>query len=286
MEPGGQRGITVIGFIGSVFSPYYAWSGRLNPLNHCTINVALYGEGGGRWAMTERGARAVTRSPERFVVGPSSMTWDGRSLTVEVRETAVPHLTPLRGTVRVTPSAITPWELPLTPDGAHVWRAFGPAGRIAVDFERPRWRWEGEGYLDGNFGTRALEADFRRWTWGRFPLGDGAAVLYDAERRDGSALAAGFRFDAAGGAVPVALPPAAVLPRTFWRIRRATRADAGHGAAVVRGWLDVPFYARAAVRTTLLGQETIGVHEVLDLDRFRSPAVKALLPFRMPRRAG
>ncbi len=39
----GHYGITLIAFIGSVFSPYYAWSGRRSPDNHCALNVALYG---------------------------------------------------------------------------------------------------------------------------------------------------------------------------------------------------------------------------------------------------
>jgi hypothetical protein len=43
----GQYGLTVIAFIGSVFSPYYAWArrrghGLADPLNHCALNVALY----------------------------------------------------------------------------------------------------------------------------------------------------------------------------------------------------------------------------------------------------
>jgi len=35
-----SRAISIIGFIGSVFSPWYRWSGRRNPANHCCINVA------------------------------------------------------------------------------------------------------------------------------------------------------------------------------------------------------------------------------------------------------
>ena len=48
--------------------------------------------------------------------------------------------------------------------------------------------------------------------------------------------------------------------------------------------LDVPFYARAMVRTCIGGTETTGVHEALDLDRFRHPLMKPLLALRMPRR--
>ena len=46
---------------------------------------------------------------------------------------------------------------------------------------------------------------------------------------------------------------------------------------------DAPFYARARVAHRLDGEEAASVHETLDLDRFASPVVKAMLPFRMPR---
>ena len=38
----GQHGLTIIAFLGSVFSPYYKRSGRGDPLNHSSLNVALY----------------------------------------------------------------------------------------------------------------------------------------------------------------------------------------------------------------------------------------------------
>jgi carotenoid 1,2-hydratase len=38
-------------------------------------------------------------------------------------------------------------------------------------------RWEGHGYFDANFGTRALEADFAYWTWGRFPAARRGGLL-------------------------------------------------------------------------------------------------------------
>jgi carotenoid 1,2-hydratase len=47
----GRHGLTLIAFVGSVFSPYYAWArrrGEAPALNHCSINVALYGPLG-RW---------------------------------------------------------------------------------------------------------------------------------------------------------------------------------------------------------------------------------------------
>ncbi len=274
----------MIGFIGSVFSPYYGWAGRRQPHDHCSINVALYGRGG-RWAMTERGAGAVAQSADRFEVGPSAMEWTGDALVIEIDEVAVPHLTRLRGRIVVHPQAVTGIEARLDPEGAHVWRPFAPAARIEVAIDRPGWTWSGHGYFDANFGTRALEADFRDWTWARMPVGDGAVTVYDAVRRDGSRLELGLRFDAAGAAEPYAAPAPAALGRTFWRLDRGMRADAGYRPRQVMAMLDVPFYSRSMVRTRLGGVETLGVHEHLDLDRFAHPVMKPLLALRMPRRA-
>jgi carotenoid 1,2-hydratase len=61
----GQHGLTVIGLIGSVFSPYYARARRRgvgDPLNHCAVNAVLYGPRAKRWAMTERDRSALWRS--------------------------------------------------------------------------------------------------------------------------------------------------------------------------------------------------------------------------------
>ncbi len=61
-----RHGLTIIGFVGSVFSPYYAWARRKGPAdagNHCAINVALYGDAGHRWSMTERGRGASRATP-------------------------------------------------------------------------------------------------------------------------------------------------------------------------------------------------------------------------------
>ena len=65
---------------------------------------------------------------------------------------------------------------------------------------------------------------------------------------------------------------------------RGTRADPGHVATVTRTWEDSPFYVRSALRTRLFGEDCAAVHESLSLDRFRLPLVRAMLPFRMPRR--
>jgi carotenoid 1,2-hydratase len=85
---------------------------------------------------------------------------------------------------------------------------------------------------------------------------------------------------------PFDAPPAAPLPGTFWRVARGTRSDTQQPAAVIRTLEDTPFYARSIVSARLLGSSVIAMHESLSLQRFRSPWVQALLPFRMPRKPG
>jgi carotenoid 1,2-hydratase len=281
----GERAISIIGFIGSVFSPWYRWSGRRNPANHCCLNVVTYGRGG-RWTMTDRGADALGLSADRLQIGPSAMVWDGDRLIVEIDEMSTPHAQRVRGRVTVTPSALTQVELPLTEDGGHIWRPFAPKSDIKVELNRPGWTWEGHGYFDANFGVRALEADFDYWTWGRFPLSDGAACFYDATRRDGTELSVAVGFAEDGSVKPLHQPPKARLRRPGWMVRRETRADAGYRPRQVKAMLDAPFYNRSAVRTKINGEETVGVHEALDLNRFRGPWLMPMLAVRVPRRPG
>ncbi|MEL6551026.1 MAG: carotenoid 1,2-hydratase [Pseudomonadota bacterium] len=286
MSDCGTRAISIIGFIGSVFSPWYAWSGRRHPQNHCCINVATYGAGG-RFTMTDRGAGALRLSADRLEVGPSSMSWTGDELVIDINEVSSPPLiSRVQGQVRVKPAAMTEVEMPLTPDGAHVWRPFAPTSSISVELDAPGWQWQGHGYFDANFGTRALEQDFSFWSWGRYPLGDGAACFYDADRLDGSQLATAIRFDADGGAeVMSRTPPLTRFRRSLWAVKRETRSDEGYLPHQVQNMLDAPFYSRSAVRTRIEGEETVGVHEALDLRRFRSPLLKPMLAVRVPRRA-
>ncbi len=236
--------------------------------------------------MTDRGETALTTRPHRFEVGPSAMRWTGQTLVIDINEWAAPpHIgTRLRGTITVRPRRLYREELPLTPDGAHIWRPFAPVSDIRVDLQGPGWQWDGHGYLDANFGTRALETDFSYWTWGRYPTADGALCFYDADRRDGSSLASGVRFDMTG-ARAIALPPKQPLPRTVWALRRETRGDAGSRPRQVQRMFDAPFYSRSGVETVLDGQPSVGVHEALDLNRFRSPILKPMLAVRVPRRA-
>jgi carotenoid 1,2-hydratase len=279
----------VIAFLGSVFSPYYAWArrrGPADPLAHAAINVALYGHGGRRWTMTERGAGHVVRDASSLRIGPSSLAWDGRTLTIAIDEITAPWPRRVRGTIRVTPSALHDERFALDAAARHHWCPIAPCARVEVDLSQPRSRWQGHAYLDSNEGAVPLERDFVRWHWSRARTEDGGtAVLYDIARRDGSARSLALRFHPdADRAVPFDAPPRAALPASGWRVARETRSDAGSVAQVRTSLEDGPFYARSVVDTRLSGQPATAVHESLDLDRFAAPWVQAMLPFRMPRR--
>ena len=284
----GRHGLTIIAFIGSVFSPYYKWArrkGPAEPLNHAAINVALYGAAGHKWAMTERGRAAVTRDPGKFTVGPSRLAWDSQSLSISLDEMTFPLPGRIRGKIRLHPESLNPESFPLDAEGLHHWRPIAPTATVEVALEMPALTWRGHGYLDSNWGALPLEASFRHWDWSRAPIGRGCAVLYEGERRDGSPFNLALRFAADGRATPFDPPPAGTLPRTrIWRIPRHTRAEGEANATIEATLEDTPFYARSLLRTRLLGEATTAVHESLDLDRFGLPIVQAMLPFRMPRR--
>jgi carotenoid 1,2-hydratase len=274
-----------------VFSPYYAWArrrGAADPENFCAVNVALYGPGRRkRWALTERRATSLRRDRDTLAIGPSLLAWDGSALTIRIAETTVPIPSRLRGTVRVHPAALTGHTETLDAAGRHRWSPIAPAGRIEVAMDQPALRWSGHAYLDSNTGARPLEDDFVRWDWSRAALGQGvgqgAALLYDVTRRDGSALSLALRTDAAGRVTPFDPPPPYPLRPTLWRVQRTTRADAGYPATVRRTLEDAPFYVRDVLTTRLLGEDTVAMHESLALDRFRNKVVQMMLPFRMPR---
>jgi carotenoid 1,2-hydratase len=94
---------------------------------------------------------------------------------------------------------------------------------------------------------------------------------------------AALRYAPDGSATRFPPPPEVGLPRTFWRLPRATGAEAGHGARVTETWEDAPFYARSVVQTHLLGEDVIATQEALSLDRFDTPWMRLMLPFKAPR---
>ncbi len=232
--------------------------------------------------MTERGRNSLRRSEDKLEIGPSALNWSGRELAIEVDEWRVPIPSRLRGAVKLAPDAINAQDFAIDSGGRHRWRPIAPSARIEVAFTSPGLRWSGRAYFDMNEGDGPLERDFLRWTWSRAHRGEETLLLYDTLERSGARRSLALSFAAAARAI--APPPSCPLPSTFWRIGRETRSDEGSSARIVRTLEDTPFYARSVVASRIGGANVEAIHESLDLTRFASPVVQAMLPFRMPRR--
>ena len=275
-----------------MFSPYYAWSRRhagaegADPLNHCALNVALYGSARGRWAMTERGRRQVHRDAHALAIGPSALEWIGDALRIEIDEVTVPWPHRLRGTVTLHP--LHRYDHPYELAPRHRWCPIAPTARVDVALDGQRW--SGRGYLDANQGDEPPGRAFRRWDWARaHTAGDHGVVLYDVERIDTGPMQLGLRFDAKGHIDTIDetdVPPAMPLPRSGWGIERIARSESDTPARVRRTLTDAPFYARSILSAKWLGEHVAAMHESLSLARLERPWVQAMLPFRMPRRSG
>jgi carotenoid 1,2-hydratase len=278
----GKHGLTIIGFVGSVFSPYYVRArkrGTANPENHCAINVALYGRKR-RWAMTERGSRHITRSAEQFRVGPSSMTWAENVLTIDIDERCCPLPLSLRGRISLIADPCCDAPVSLDGNGKHYWQAVAPNGKIEVSFQNPQLTWSGTAYHDMNWGSEPLEKAFKQWTWLRAKTDTGTEVLYDIERHDGTRFSFGRMFKA-GQAQACGVPAQHDLPRGFWGMSRSVNSEAQ--PTLISKLEDAPFYTRNHIGLTLNGARQDAFHESLSLQRFVHPVVQLMLPFRMPR---
>ncbi|MEO1135801.1 MAG: carotenoid 1,2-hydratase, partial [Pseudomonadota bacterium] len=225
----GVNGLTIIAFIGSVFSPYYAWSKRRNPFDHCALNVALYSPGKNRWAMTERGRDSIEISERKFQLGASALHWDGRYLTIKINETTAPIPKPVRGEVIVDTKYFNTKSFSIDDAGRHRWRPISPAARITAHFIDPDLKWSGRGYLDTNDGDVPLEKTFRYWDWSRGGLSSGAtAILYNCDLWDGEKRSIALKISDTECIQETVLPGEMELaPTKVWRIKRRTRADAG-----------------------------------------------------------
>lgn len=275
--------------MGSVFSPYYALArrrGRPDPLHHCALNVALYGISGPSWSCTERGRSRLHRTASALTIGPSSLSWDGSALEIRIDELTAPLPRKLRGTIRVHPRAVSDQTFDLDGAGRHRWCPISPCARVEVALADPDLRWGGHGYLDTNDGDEPLADAFSQWHWSRATLEGGTAVLYDVTRKDGTEASVALRFDPSGTVQDEDLPSSAHLPKSLWRVARETRSDGGSRPSVRHTLEDGPFYARSVLQSRLFGEPVTAMHESLSLDRFSAPWVQAMLPFRMPRRAG
>ena len=282
----GRHGLTIIAFLGSVFSPYYKRSGRGDPIDHSSLNVALYGPGH-RWVMHERPRGDVVRNSGDLQIGTSAVRWDGNVLEIDIEERDTRLFNPVHrrvtGKVRVIPEALNPTSFALDPAQNHIWHCMAPRARVEVDMIEPGLSWSGQGYFDHNRGREPLENGFNMWHWSRAHMREGAVVCYEGERGDGSLFASAIRFDREAIPQEVDLPPIAPLPRSKWQVERRTRSEIGV-AQVRKTWEDTPFYSRSELASKLFGEEVVAVQESLDMRRFASPIVQFMLPFRMPRK--
>jgi carotenoid 1,2-hydratase len=281
----GRHGLTLIVFIGSVFSPFYAAArrrGLAQPLEHCAVNVALYGPGR-RWALTERRVAGMPVGPGELTIGPSSLRWDGRTLVARIDERSSPLRTPIRGELRIHPESLTEHEVSLDASGDHHWWPVAPASRIEVELTHPDLRWAGRGYFDSNRGNSPLEDGFASWTWSRALTPDGTRIHYDVNCRDGARTEIAALVRPSGAVEVIDRPVRAPLPATLvWRIPRETRSEDGK-ARIVQTLEDTPFYSRSVVSARQGGRDVTAVHESLSLDRFATRWVQRLIPYRMTR---
>ena len=294
----GLHGLTIIAFVGSVFSPYYAWARRehgaanVDPENHCAINVALYDLSNDKrcvnaWAMTERPKEKCQRTSTTFNVGPSSLEWNGNELIIKIDERCAPIPRRLLGTIKLTP-AISPaahdYTVAIDRVGDHLWQPLAPCARVWLDLDRPNLRWQGHGYLDSNRGNAPLESAFKSWQWSRARMKDGSTVaLYDVQHKAGSRMQLAHHHSPTGECAPIPTPANCALPTTGWGIARSTQSDGNVAPALIKTLENGPFYARSILSTELLGERVQAMHESLSLTRFANPVVQAMLPFRMPR---
>jgi carotenoid 1,2-hydratase len=282
----GAHSMVIIAMLGSVFSPHYRQArmrGEADPLDHVALNVALYGRGGRRWAMTERPRASLSRTSDTLTIGPSNLTWNGQQLTIAINEQTAPWRKPLAGTVRVTPATLGSQEFAIDGAGLHWWQLLGAHCDVSVELTTPDLRWRGRGYFDRNRGARALEEDFASWTWARLAAPNRTIVLYDTVPRAGAAQSLAIGAAADGELETIRVPASVALPPTGWGIARSAQADSDGDAKVIATLESAPFYARSEIATRLDGVAAHGIHESLSLDRFRARWVQALLPVRAPR---
>jgi carotenoid 1,2-hydratase len=281
--------VTLIAFIGSVFSPRYFRARRrdpaADPLAHCGINIGVYGRHDQRWVFTEVGRAAVRRSTDRLALSATALQWTSAGLELRFDERAVPFGRRVRGTVRLDAGPRFSSAFAVDPHGHHHWWPIAPVARVEVELEEPALRFAGSGYLDSNFGDAPLERAFSKWTWSRASNETSTVVLYDVTTREGDMRPLGLRFERDGTMVPLSEPTEvqALPPTTVWRMPRLMRAARGGSPRVLRTFEDTPFYSRSLVELPLGGASMRAVHESLDLGRFAHPLVQRLLPFRIRR---
>jgi len=282
--------LSIIAFVGSVFSPYYALArslqgGVADPDNFCALNVALYGKGGKRWTMTERGRQHIHRDAHQFQIGPSRMHWTGQELIIDIDEINVPWPRRVRGRVTVRPEGLCDFVTPLDHEGRHRWGPIAPCARVQVEMNSPSLSWGGHAYMDSNEGDEPVDQGFCDWDWARAEMSNGdTCVVYDVRPKIGPTRVVSQRFSPDGSYTSFDAPGRHQLSNSAWRIQRAMCSESATTPQIVSTLEDTPFYARSLLRTRLMGEDLTAVHETLSIPRLVSWPVRLMLPWRMPRR--
>ena len=235
--------------------------------------------------MTERGADALRRSATDLSIGRSALSLTGDRLSIDLDEWTVPLPRRLRGRITVDLGPVFAETFALDDQHRHFWRPIAPCANATVTFDKPATVWRGKAYVDMNTGSQPLETCFQSWNWSRAECGKATRILYDTLPRTGQsqALALEYRPDGTMGTFDP--DPLQALRRTGWGIERATRPLQANTARILRTLEDTPFYSRSMIASGNDYNESRSIHESVDLDRFRTRWVQALLPFKMPRRA-
>lgn len=286
-----QNALTIIAFIGSVFSPYYARArkkGAADPNAHCAINVALYGKPW-RWCMTERTEASVKATNKTLSIGKSALCVEGQNLRITIDERAMPLPYRVTGELNI---ALPEYDLESHPldsilheNADHFWQPIAPQTRINVDMQRPELNWQGSAYVDSNFGNCALENSFTSWVWSRTHADDlSTTILYDVTDRQGISSQRSLHYAPDGSLSRPEVSMSQPLNKTrYWRIPRIARTLDNVGIQKLQTLEDTPFYSRSRFIEQHPDGKRSTVHESLYLDRFDSAWVRCLLPFRMPR---
>lgn len=284
LDAAARRGIVIIAFVGSVFSPYYFNArkrGAGTAQDFCALNVGLYRRRGKRWCMTERRSSSVLRGADFFRIGPSRLAWRDGEMSFRIRERCAPLGQLLSGEVRAKPRVTSDLRHALHPSGRHHWEPWAPLTSVRVDFSHPGERWEGTGYMDSNSGDEPLEAGFSEWNWSRACRPDGTEISYEVTTREGLPRSLSLHFPLNGDPTQIETAPGRELGRGLWGVSRPVRSTGA--TAIQRNLEDTPFYTRSLLRVEANRSHYVAVHESLSLDRFRRGWVRTLLPFRMPR---
>lgn len=270
-------------FVGSVFSPYYAWRNWETPDDHCALNVALYGEKRG-WSMTERKSKSSPREENIFQIGPSRVSSKAQTLRFDIHERGMPIPRALKGEVIVKFPYLNSTEYQLDHNREHFWRPMCTHLHVEVRFKTPRLSWKGTGYLDMNHGSHPIEKGFDYWDWSRVPTADGKTYIrYVTDPASGPQRLLNLSLDQYGKLSPGKDTDHVHLPRTsLWQIERRTGLFLGQKPQLFQTMEDTPFYSRSLISYEGV-TSGLGTHESLSGKRLRSPIVKAMLPFRMPR---